>query len=270
MKHLLRLYPRGWRALYEEEVGRMLDDSAAGPRAIPDLLRGALDAHLHPAPLGLPGSGLRGWFTVGRITGLTAIAAGVAWVLPYLALLISSMRYSPGADTQSVALTAVPGLFVAIAMAGLLARHLQDRRHRLLTAAALAFVVAGSGGMIAILAVNGTIAGGTLLPFDGDAFMAVGTAMVLVGMLLAVATMWGRALVSRRSLLWLSLACTLDLVFLTVYRDVGFVMGVTSAAGAGVGMLVGFAWIGVGRSALEAEAKTPEPSRDHPGLVTVG
>jgi hypothetical protein len=267
MKLLLRLYPKAWRALYEAEVARMLDDSGSGPRDIPDLLRGALDACVNPGPLGLPSGGVRGWFTVDRIAGLVAIAAGVAWVLPYCALLLSSMRYSPGTDTQSVALTAAPGLLVALAITALLTRHLQDRRHRLLIAAALTFVVAGSGSMIAVLVANRTIVGDTLLPYGGDAFMTVGTAAVLAGTLLAVAAMWDRAPVSRRSLVWLAIACALDLVFLAVYRDVGFVMGVTSAAGAGLGMLVGHAWIGVGRSAVEAEAKSSGSALGHSGMV---
>jgi hypothetical protein len=254
MKRLLRLYPKAWRERYGAEVARMLDDTGSGPRDIPDLLRGALDAHAHPGPLGLPGGGVRGWFTADRVAGLLVIAAGVAWVLPYAALVLSSMSYAPGADTQSVALTAVPGLLVALAITALMARHLDGRRHRLLTAGAVTLVVAGSVGMIAVLVANATALGDTLLTLGGDAFMTLGTGIVLAGMLLAVAVMWDHAPVSRRSLVWLTLACALDLVFLAVYREVGFVMATTSAAGAGLGMLVGLAWIGVGRSVLQARS----------------
>jgi len=47
-KYLLRLYPRTWRARYEEELLAMLE---ARPPSFPDtidMLFGAVDAHLHP------------------------------------------------------------------------------------------------------------------------------------------------------------------------------------------------------------------------------
>ena len=46
---LLRLYPRAWRERYGEELGAQLE--AQRPLRIgvvADLVRGALDAHLHP------------------------------------------------------------------------------------------------------------------------------------------------------------------------------------------------------------------------------
>jgi hypothetical protein len=52
---LLRLYPRSWRLRYESEVRALLDSRPPGPRDILDLLRGAVDAHLHPpAPSWVP------------------------------------------------------------------------------------------------------------------------------------------------------------------------------------------------------------------------
>jgi hypothetical protein len=44
---LLRLYPRAWRARYEEEVLALLDQHRLSMRSRIDLLRGALDAQLH-------------------------------------------------------------------------------------------------------------------------------------------------------------------------------------------------------------------------------
>lgn len=48
MKWLLRLYPRDWRRRYGGEMEAMLAEMRPGPHEIVDLLRGAIDARLHP------------------------------------------------------------------------------------------------------------------------------------------------------------------------------------------------------------------------------
>jgi hypothetical protein len=48
MNWMLRLYPRRWRERYGEEFAALLVDAhRGGPRAMWDIARGALDAHLH-------------------------------------------------------------------------------------------------------------------------------------------------------------------------------------------------------------------------------
>jgi hypothetical protein len=52
---IVELYPRAWRARYGEELDALLEAGSLGIRDRIDLLRGALDAHLHPArPSPLP------------------------------------------------------------------------------------------------------------------------------------------------------------------------------------------------------------------------
>jgi hypothetical protein len=52
---IVALYPRAWRARYGEELDVLLEAGSLGLRDRIDLLRGALDAHLHPArPSPLP------------------------------------------------------------------------------------------------------------------------------------------------------------------------------------------------------------------------
>lgn len=63
---ILRLYPHGWRARYEDEVRALLEDRAVGVRDRLDLIRGALDAHLHPP-------------TPSRLPGVMAVAGGGLW-----------------------------------------------------------------------------------------------------------------------------------------------------------------------------------------------
>jgi hypothetical protein len=48
MRWLLRLYPRDWRRRYGAEMEAFLAEARPGPRDVLDLLRGALDARLHP------------------------------------------------------------------------------------------------------------------------------------------------------------------------------------------------------------------------------
>jgi hypothetical protein len=48
MRRLLWLYPAAWRRRYGAEMEAFLRQSRPGPREVIDLLRGALDAHLHP------------------------------------------------------------------------------------------------------------------------------------------------------------------------------------------------------------------------------
>ena len=45
---LTALYPRAWRARYGEELGALLEETQLGFRDRIDLVRGAIDAHLHP------------------------------------------------------------------------------------------------------------------------------------------------------------------------------------------------------------------------------
>jgi hypothetical protein len=47
---MLRLYPLAYRRRYGEEMEALLEDGASGPAAVVDLLRGAIGAHLRPAP----------------------------------------------------------------------------------------------------------------------------------------------------------------------------------------------------------------------------
>lgn len=45
---IVACYPRDWRERYGEELIELLERERHSPRVVFDLLRGALDAHLHP------------------------------------------------------------------------------------------------------------------------------------------------------------------------------------------------------------------------------
>ena len=71
----LRLYPRDWRARYADELAELLDGRPFDRRVRLDLVRGALDAHLHP--LVSPDGGL----AAPIVAGLAWIAAGGATLI---------------------------------------------------------------------------------------------------------------------------------------------------------------------------------------------
>jgi hypothetical protein len=70
----VRIYPRWWRARYGDEMAALLEARPLRARALPDLLRGALDAHFggdgRPSPHGAMVMLLAGgaWTVVGAAT----------------------------------------------------------------------------------------------------------------------------------------------------------------------------------------------------------
>jgi hypothetical protein len=68
----LRLYPRAWRERYESEMLAVLEGRPIDLRTRVDLVRGALDAHVHPT-------------TAPSIPVVAAIVAGAAWIVAGLA-----------------------------------------------------------------------------------------------------------------------------------------------------------------------------------------
>jgi hypothetical protein len=77
LARLVRFYPKRWRERYGEEITDLLETEPPSVRRAVDLLRGLIDAHLHPE---LVGSG-----TVARLArvamltvliGLTPVATG--------------------------------------------------------------------------------------------------------------------------------------------------------------------------------------------------
>jgi hypothetical protein len=96
---LLRLYPASWRSRYGAEMLDLLDERPPTWRDSIDLIRGALDAHLHPPE-------------TSRLPAVAAILAGAAWTVVALAVLSEPVAPDwPG----FLAWTLVPGLIGAVA-----------------------------------------------------------------------------------------------------------------------------------------------------------
>lgn len=74
----LRLYPPAWRARYGEELAAVIEMSSATPFVLLDVLRGALDAHLHPELVPEGGSPMP---TRLRSSEIAVFAAWIAFVV---------------------------------------------------------------------------------------------------------------------------------------------------------------------------------------------
>jgi len=148
VKRLLRLYPRTWRARYEAEVGRMLDDSGAGLRDAPDLLAGALDAHLHPGPLGI-GTGAS---KVQRRAGGLAVVAGLLWLSRVAILFVGPPFDTTGfVDRWQLRPGGIAAVLMVVALGLLMARHVRGRVAR--SIGAVAFGIAAIGALLYLHAV---------------------------------------------------------------------------------------------------------------------
>lgn len=89
MTRLVRLYPRPWRDRYEAEVLDLLEQRPPSMRDAVDLVRGALDAHLHPQSerASIP------W--THRLPGLAILATGLFWMAG-----VATVRDPSGTDAD--------------------------------------------------------------------------------------------------------------------------------------------------------------------------
>lgn len=80
MNAILRLYPRAWRERYGDEVTALLEERPASWLDHADLIRGALDAHLHPQ---VPGTDVAPEQEIPmdrKLLGTLAAIGGLIWI----------------------------------------------------------------------------------------------------------------------------------------------------------------------------------------------
>lgn len=107
LRRLLACYPRSWRARYGEEMADLLAARPARLSDALDLVRGALDAHLHPP-------------TPSRLPGLAAVTAGAAWLLVALGALVEPAAPDwPGLLAWTLLPAAIAAVAGALALAGM-------------------------------------------------------------------------------------------------------------------------------------------------------
>ncbi len=106
MTRLIRLYPAAWRDRYEAEMLDVLAQRPTAARDLVDLIRGAVDAHLHPQLADAPIP----W--THRIPGSVTIGTGALWALSAVCLAI------PGWSSVSGTLAGLAVMTMLIALAG--------------------------------------------------------------------------------------------------------------------------------------------------------
>jgi hypothetical protein len=206
---ILGLYPRRWRARYGEEMAALLDARPATWRDRRDLVRGALDAWLHPP-------------TPSRIPAVAAIAGGGLWTVVAAGVLFGPVQPDwPGYLMEIVPVVAIAVIFLAIAVVGCALRS-GDRGAgvaRITTTIAIVGYIA----WIAMLA-------GTLLGWaDGPGLAAaqgvaiVGTTLIGAGAVMAGDTTIG-GLVTASGLAMLVPWSAGWLVFGTAWTAIGILL----------------------------------------------
>jgi hypothetical protein len=196
MEPLLRLYPARWQRRYATEMDALLADDPPGVRGRLDLVRGALDAHLHP------------WWVPAWPVAAAAMG-GVAWTFAGAVALGQPVPPDwPGylVDTLPVFLAAAPLLLLATLGASTRLGPRDPAAVRvgrplstigwvawivLLAGAVLGFGAGPSLAIAATLVAGGTLLVGISLLAFGD--WAPGGALLVAALVLVIPAPWSAA-----------------------------------------------------------------------------
>lgn len=242
MTRLIGLYPRTWRSRYEEEFLALLSDRPPNVLDRLDIVRGAIDARLHPPAEGTPAPieppVARGPWPVRA--GWLALTGGVLWIAAMVVAVNGPIVVEDWGSYRDGA-AALPLFFFAVVVLGVgmvaLVLELPAPAH---AARSVAFVGSMTGlvwGLAPWLAWCGLIAFGGLLVVGAAAWRAGGWSSLEVGILFAgVVPGWGLFLAGGSGV-WVPPTPNPDLQFLAL------------------GMLVA-AWLVVGSSLVRAPRRT--------------
>ena len=140
MNAILRLYPRAWRARYGDEVEALLDEHPASLLDQLDLIRGALDARLHPQVPGMDVAPEQEIPMDRKRLGILAAVGGLFWIIAIASIYVLPTQPPDYYTNWSIAMFALPAgmALIGIALAELGTRR--DSRTSMLTGHALAVV----------------------------------------------------------------------------------------------------------------------------------
>lgn len=206
MSRLIALYPRDWRDRYEDEYLALLAERPTDPRDGLDIVRGALDARLHPqvpgspkVPVVVPPVGR--WSVV---TGWATLLGVALWYLA-IALVANGPVVVDGANSYRDGSAAAPYFLVAVLLlgAGMLAVVVSLPPSRPAHAAAYVSALAGllwAGAPWLLWA--GLIAFGGLIVVGASAWRAgVWQAWRFVVLAVSVGSAWGLGIIVLAGLL---------------------------------------------------------------------
>jgi len=119
MSRLLRLYPRAWRDRYGDEFVELIREKPPTSLDTFDVMRGALDAWLHPQIVGQTPSRAPGGARLARLARAGAIAGGGLWIAGGLAM--NSLPIDPdlGYKNSGMAVLVIVAAMVVTALAAL-------------------------------------------------------------------------------------------------------------------------------------------------------
>jgi hypothetical protein len=159
---VLRLYPEAWRARYGLEVRALIEQSEVSPSKILDLVRGALDAHLHPTVQPAPVRQLRGSVVATIYCGFAFVLVGAGFAkatedVPFRGA-EASHGLLGGARTAVIVLALACGAVVAVVGTPIALSVVRQawrgdaavRRALLLPAAAAGPYVAATAGLVVL------------------------------------------------------------------------------------------------------------------------
>jgi hypothetical protein len=166
---LLRLYPRAWRDRYESEMLAIIETDSLPWRTRLDLLRGALDAHVHPVrPPPIP--------------VIAAIVGGVAWIAAGVAAATQPLPPDwPGFLLETLPIGLVGAVAASRVVLAVGRRSGLDGPRGTGAALGLALV----GHVVLILALVAALLGGPYGAITGAAQSIAAIGIVLVGVVRA-------------------------------------------------------------------------------------
>jgi hypothetical protein len=160
MSTLLKLYPSTWRARYGDEMEALLDSRRPDRRARLDLVRGALDAWVHPA-------------TPSMVPIFAALIGGGLWTVVATAVLVQPAPLDwPGYLAEVLPLAAVAACCLLVAVLGCSLRAGEGRSR--------------AGGLVTALVLVGYLAwigllGASILDVVGSPPLAAAQALAMIG-----------------------------------------------------------------------------------------
>jgi hypothetical protein len=208
----IRLYPRAWRERYGDELEAVLETDGLGVRSRVDLIRGAVDAHLHPAtpsPLPVVAAVSASAFAVAHAVALATQPVPTEW---------------PGYLEEALPLIIASVVAVVPAVIGLWLK-LGDGDGRLGRLGVILAVVGYGAWLVALVAAVSRVSYGPLtaaaaaVAMVGTAALGialVGRSRVLLGTLLSAAALAG---IAPPALAWPGFAAAWTAVAAIVVRD---------------------------------------------------
>lgn len=140
MTRLVALYPRAWRDRYELEFLALMVERRPSPLDRIDIMRGAIDARLHPQ-FGSTNSSGRDRTRSARLGGIGAVIGGGLWAAAGLAFHSARLDAALGYKDSGSSVWVAVGAALLTGLAALIVSRSVPGRHMLMSSAAIGTVV---------------------------------------------------------------------------------------------------------------------------------